>query len=74
MTLYADEAQDGKQYNKWVAYGQSKTANMLMAISLAEKLGSRGLVTSSLHPGVISTGLGAHLDWGADLDALSTFY
>lgn len=53
-----------------MAYGQSKTANMLMAISLAEKLGSKGLVTSSLHPGVISTGLGAHLDWDADVGAL----
>ncbi|KAF5645216.1 oxidoreductase [Fusarium sp. NRRL 25303] len=29
---------NGERYNKWSAYGQSKTANMLFAISLAEKL------------------------------------
>ncbi|KAK3342166.1 hypothetical protein B0T25DRAFT_465405, partial [Lasiosphaeria hispida] len=43
----------GKTYNPWTAYGQSKTANMLMALSLAEKLGPDGLVAVSLHPGVI---------------------
>lgn len=41
----------GKTYNKWYAYGQSKTANMLMAISLAEKLGiKRNVLAFSLHP------------------------
>ncbi|KAF5021919.1 hypothetical protein F66182_6022 [Fusarium sp. NRRL 66182] len=53
----------GERYNKWGAYGQSKTANMLFAISLAEKLGSRGLQAYSLHPGVIlDTSLAQHLD------------
>jgi len=50
-------------YNKWLAYGQSKTANMLMGLSLARKLGKRGLLAFSLHPGVINTHLGDHLDW-----------
>lgn len=55
---------NGKTYERWKAYGQSKTANMLFALSLAEKLGSsKGLVAASLHPGVILTNLGAHLDW-----------
>jgi hypothetical protein len=38
---------------------------MLMALSLAEKLGIKsGLQAFSLHPGVIiTTGLGNHLDW-----------
>ncbi|KAI9170919.1 Short-chain dehydrogenase TIC 32, chloroplastic [Paramyrothecium foliicola] len=50
-------------YSPYLAYGQSKTANMLMALSLAEKLGKRGLLSFSLHPGVIfSTGLASHLD------------
>lgn len=36
---------------------------MLFAISLAEKLGGRGLKAFSLHPGVImDTGLANHLD------------
>ncbi|GKT52129.1 retrograde regulation protein 2 [Colletotrichum spaethianum] len=55
-------AQDGKHYNEWQAYGQSKTANCLMAISLAEKLGGKGLLSFSLHPGVIWTNLANHLD------------
>ncbi|KAF3482880.1 uncharacterized protein GIQ15_02204 [Arthroderma uncinatum] len=56
--------QGGETYNKWQAYGQSKTANMLMAVSLAQKLGSKNrLLSFSLHPGVILTNLGAHLDW-----------
>jgi len=36
---------------------------MLMAVSLAKKLGSKGLKAFSLHPGVIFTNLGAHVDW-----------
>jgi NAD(P)-dependent dehydrogenase (short-subunit alcohol dehydrogenase family) len=44
--------QSGKVYDQWEAYGQSKTANILFARSLAEKLGSRGLRSYSLHPGV----------------------
>jgi hypothetical protein len=34
---------------------------MLMAISLAEKLGARNLLSFSLHPGVIITNLANHL-------------
>ncbi|KAL4908719.1 hypothetical protein BDW74DRAFT_72559 [Aspergillus multicolor] len=55
--------QNGETYNRWTAYGQSKTANMLMALSLAEKLGDKGLLAYSLHPGVIlSTSLSGSLD------------
>ncbi|KAK4120495.1 NAD(P)-binding protein [Parathielavia appendiculata] len=60
----------GEYYNKWRAYGQSKTANMLMALSLAEKLKSKGLRAYSLHPGVIGTNLGGHLDWDVDIASL----
>ncbi|RKL25022.1 hypothetical protein BFJ72_g14157 [Fusarium proliferatum] len=65
---------DGELYDQWSAYGQSKTANMLFSVSLAQKLGSRGLQSYSVHPGLIlSTGLGAHLDF-ASMDAdLGTF-
>lgn len=61
----------GKTHNKWYAYGQSKTANMLMAISLAEKLGIKhNLLTFSLHPGVIWTNLADHLDMDTGFDGL----
>ncbi|RMJ23884.1 short-chain dehydrogenase [Aspergillus sp. HF37] len=62
---------DGKSYNRWYAYGQSKTANMLFAISLAQKLGMKhGLRAFSLHPGVIFTNLGHHLDWNVEFPGL----
>ncbi|OOQ90841.1 putative short-chain dehydrogenase [Penicillium brasilianum] len=65
----------GKTYNKWVGYGQSKTANMLMALSLAKKLGVKyGLQAYSLHPGQIMTNLGSHLDWNVDMQDLLSVY
>ncbi|RYP10856.1 hypothetical protein DL764_000408 [Monosporascus ibericus] len=61
----------GKTYNKWQAYGQSKTANMLFSLSLAERLGPKGLLAFSLHPGhVMGTTLGAHCDWSVDFETL----
>ena len=46
-------------------YGQSKTANLLFSVSLAEKLGKRGLLAFSLHPGAIFTNGMAVLDFKA---------
>lgn len=43
---------EGERYEQWEAYGQSKTANILFARSLAEKLGAKGVKAYSLHPGV----------------------
>ena len=64
--------QDGESYNQWVAYGQSKTANLLFSQSLAHRLGSKGLYSYSLHPGVTQTNLSGDLGQ-ADFDGLSTF-
>ena len=57
---------NGKTYDPWRAYGQSKSANMLFALSLAKKLGDKGkgagLVSLSLHPGAIfGTNLGIYM-------------
>jgi NAD(P)-dependent dehydrogenase (short-subunit alcohol dehydrogenase family) len=42
---------------------------MLMAVSLAEKLGKRNLLAYSVHPGVVLTSnLSGHLDLSAGLD------
>ena len=38
-------------YNKFAAYAQSKTANILFAYALAEKLGEKGVVSFSADPG-----------------------
>lgn len=59
---------DGKAYDPWAAYGQSKTANILFTVSLAEKLASRGILAFAVHPGSIAeTQLGTHVEmsmWG----------
>ncbi|TFK91253.1 NAD(P)-binding protein, partial [Polyporus arcularius HHB13444] len=63
--------QDGKVYNKWVAYGQSKTANILFSVELAQRLGSKGLKAFALHPGAIQTNIGRSAD-NDDFEALHT--
>ncbi|KAJ4178361.1 hypothetical protein NW767_014883 [Fusarium falciforme] len=51
---------NGELYDKWAAYGQSKTAVSLMALALAQKLGPKGLLSFSLCPGSVGTNLAAH--------------
>lgn len=46
-----------REYDKWRAYGQAKTANVLFAVGLA----ARGVHAFSLHPGGIMTPLQRHL-------------
>jgi NAD(P)-dependent dehydrogenase (short-subunit alcohol dehydrogenase family) len=50
------------EYNEWVSYGQSKTANIYMANEIERRYGSRGLHATSVHPGGIATGLTQHVD------------
>ena len=64
--------QDGKVYNKWRSYGQSKTANVLYTVELAEKLGPKGIKVFTLHPGSISTNLGRSLE-SDDFASLSEY-
>ncbi|KAF8066768.1 NAD-P-binding protein [Lyophyllum atratum] len=53
--------EDGKTYDKWIAYGQSKTANILFAVELAERYKNTNLKAFSLHPGGANTGLHKHM-------------
>ncbi|PWY89824.1 NAD(P)-binding protein [Aspergillus heteromorphus CBS 117.55] len=48
-------------YHPRRAYTQSKLANVYMANEIERRYGSRGLHATSLHPGVIATGLGRYL-------------
>jgi NAD(P)-dependent dehydrogenase (short-subunit alcohol dehydrogenase family) len=48
-------------YEKWTAYGQSKTANVLFTVELERRLGARGVHAFAVHPGMIMTDLGRHL-------------
>ena len=55
--LLTIDNQNGATYEKWKAYGQTKTANMLFSLSLADKLASKNIQSYSLNPGIIPTGL-----------------
>jgi NAD(P)-dependent dehydrogenase (short-subunit alcohol dehydrogenase family) len=48
-------------YQKWDAYGQSKTANALFANALSRRLAPSGGLAFSVHPGGIFTPLQRHL-------------
>jgi NAD(P)-dependent dehydrogenase (short-subunit alcohol dehydrogenase family) len=50
-----------RPYDKWSAYGQSKTANILFAVELERRLGSRGVHANAIHPGTIATELARHM-------------
>jgi len=50
-----------RDYEKWSAYGQSKTANALFAVGLDDRLKSRGIRVFAVHPGVIMTELSRHM-------------
>jgi NAD(P)-dependent dehydrogenase (short-subunit alcohol dehydrogenase family) len=49
-------------YEPFVAYGRSKTANILFAVEFDQRHRARGIRASAVHPGAIPTELGRHLD------------
>src|SRR6201990_1910186 len=48
-------------YEPFVAYGRSKTANILFAVGFDERHRQRGIRAAAVHPGGIYTELGRHL-------------
>ena len=57
-----------RAYDRWIAYGQSKTANALFALALDSIGKSRGVRAFSVHPGGIATDLIRHMSQ-AEIDA-----
>jgi NAD(P)-dependent dehydrogenase (short-subunit alcohol dehydrogenase family) len=51
-----------KHYWRWIAYGQSKLANVLFSRELAKRLEGTGVTSNSLHPGAVNTELAKNLD------------
>lgn len=50
-----------RAYDPWAAYGQSKTANVLLAVTVDERGKEHGIRAFSLHPGgIVGTGLTSH--------------
>jgi NAD(P)-dependent dehydrogenase (short-subunit alcohol dehydrogenase family) len=46
-----------REYHKWKAYGQAKSANALFALGLHLRYGTQGITANAVHPGGIMTGL-----------------
>lgn len=57
-----DNLDGSKGYSRWAAYGRSKLANLLFARHLAKRLAGTGRTANAIHPGVIRTELGRHMN------------
>jgi NAD(P)-dependent dehydrogenase (short-subunit alcohol dehydrogenase family) len=61
--LFDDVNFERHPYNAWVAYSQSKTANVLFAVEAARRWVGDGIAANALNPGrIASTGLVSHVD------------
>jgi NAD(P)-dependent dehydrogenase (short-subunit alcohol dehydrogenase family) len=56
-----DDLWFSRGYEKWAAYGQAKTANVLFAVELDRRGKDSGVRAFALHPGGIQTPLQRHL-------------
>lgn len=53
---------EGKEYQEWLAYAQSKTGNVLLTAALAERFRRSGVVSFALQPGlVLESNLSGHV-------------
>jgi WW domain-containing oxidoreductase len=57
-----DDLSFARGYSDWRAYGQSKLANLLFAKSLAKRFAGTTKTANAVHPGVIATNLGRHVN------------
>ncbi len=53
-----------REYNKFRAYGASKTANVLHAVELDRRMGGSGIRAFAVHPGMVATNLARHMSRG----------
>jgi NAD(P)-dependent dehydrogenase (short-subunit alcohol dehydrogenase family) len=51
-----------RNYNSFMAYAESKLANVLFSAELARRLEGTGVTTYSLHPGIVVTEAGRHVN------------
>src|SRR6201988_3291469 len=58
---FADPQFQHRPYDRWEAYGQSKTANVLFAVALDRRGEASGFRAFAVHPGAILTDLSRHM-------------
>ncbi|MUL80194.1 MULTISPECIES: SDR family NAD(P)-dependent oxidoreductase [unclassified Mycolicibacterium] len=66
----ADPNWQHRDYDKFSAYGAAKTANILHAVALDQRLHNRGVRAFAVHPGMVATNLARHMS-RADVVAVS---
>jgi NAD(P)-dependent dehydrogenase (short-subunit alcohol dehydrogenase family) len=59
--LWDDPNFERGAYDPFVAYGQSKTANILFSVELERRLSARGVHAYAVHPGLVGTALGRYM-------------
>ena len=60
--VFEDPNYERREYTPWLGYGQSKTANILLAVTADARGRENGIRAFSLHPGAIAgTGLEKHI-------------
>lgn len=58
---FADSQWETRDYDKFRAYGASKTANILHAVELGRRLRADGIRVCAVHPGRVATRLARHM-------------
>ncbi|TNF90874.1 MAG: SDR family oxidoreductase, partial [Gammaproteobacteria bacterium] len=58
-----DSFRGGQKYNPQKAYAQSKLANVLFGVELAERLQGSGVSSNLLHPGGVRTDIMREMPW-----------
>jgi NAD(P)-dependent dehydrogenase (short-subunit alcohol dehydrogenase family) len=59
--VFDDLSFAARAYDPWLAYGQSKTANVLFAVEATRRWAGDGITANAVHPGAIATNLPRHM-------------
>jgi NAD(P)-dependent dehydrogenase (short-subunit alcohol dehydrogenase family) len=59
--LFEDINFTSRPYDPWLAYGQSKTANVLFAVEATRRWAGDAINANAVHPGAIATNLSRHM-------------
>jgi NAD(P)-dependent dehydrogenase (short-subunit alcohol dehydrogenase family) len=54
-----------RRYDPWLAYGQSKTANVLFAVEATRRWAGENITANAVMPGAIHTNLQRHIEGGS---------
>ena len=68
---FDDPNYEHREYDKFAAYGASKTANVLHAVELDRRLRDSGIRAFAVHPGIVATSLGARHMTNDDFTSLN---